>query len=193
MKGYDIKIRLDDYRPLTWRDLIIPADITFEQLNYIIQILNNFNGFHLYAFRINNGDITISQKEYLEDLAMWGYEGLLANETLINEFFETYDKISYTYDFGDSWEFTIEVKKTVDYDKNYPTIKRYKGDYCPIDDVGGTWELMELTAYKMGEIDSLPDYLMEWLEYLEEFDQDEMQDLLKEYCSYERANNDSDK
>ena len=50
-----------------------------------------------------------------------------------------------------------------------------------------------MTAYKRGEIDSLYDYLMEWIDYLEEFDQEEMQELLKQYCSYERVNNHSNK
>ena len=44
MKGYDVKIRLDDFRPLTWRDLIIPEKITFKDLDNIIKILYGFYG-----------------------------------------------------------------------------------------------------------------------------------------------------
>ena len=33
--GYDVKVRLNDFRPLTWRDLIIPDNITFMELDDI--------------------------------------------------------------------------------------------------------------------------------------------------------------
>ena len=39
MKGYDVKVRLDDFKPLTWRDLIIPAGINFKELDTILKIL----------------------------------------------------------------------------------------------------------------------------------------------------------
>ena len=152
MKGYDIKIRLDGCRPLTWRDLIIPADITFKQLHEIIQTLFGFNQMHLYAFRIGKYEICINEDEYENFLRndMDEEGGLYASKTIINEFFDNYEKISYEYDFGDSWSFTIEIKKSVEYDKKYPTIKRYKGDYNPIEDIGGVYVLMDMIAYKTG-------------------------------------------
>ena len=58
--------------------------------------------------------------------------------TLINDFFDGYDKITYWYDFGDDWWFDIEIKKKVGYDKNYVTIKRYKGKYILIEECKGT-------------------------------------------------------
>jgi hypothetical protein len=54
MNGYDIKVRLDDFRPLTWRDLIIPENITFHQLHLIMQELWDFNDNHLYEFNTND-------------------------------------------------------------------------------------------------------------------------------------------
>ena len=49
-KGYDVKIRLDDFRPLTWRDLIIPAGITFNDLDNAMKIIWDFAGYHLSRF-----------------------------------------------------------------------------------------------------------------------------------------------
>ena len=49
-KGYDVKVRLNNFRPLTWRDLIIPENITFDELDDILKTLWGFNGHHLSAF-----------------------------------------------------------------------------------------------------------------------------------------------
>ncbi|MDO5826395.1 MAG: hypothetical protein Q4Q22_08435, partial [Methanosphaera sp.] len=192
MTGYDIKIRLDDCRPLTWRDLIIPAGITFEEMHKIIQIVYNFYDIHLYAFRIKDLNVQINRDEF-EDFQrndMGEFDGVYASKTLINEFFEKCKKISYLYDFGDSWNFTIEIKKTVDYEKRYPTIKRYKGEYNPIEDIGGVYALMNLISYKKESINDLPDYIEENLEYLEEFDIDETQELLELNCDFKEKTTD---
>lgn len=53
-------------------------------------------------------------------------------------------KKSTEYDYGDGWSFTIEVKKTVGYDKEYLTIKRFKGEYNLQDDIGGVWGLEQM-------------------------------------------------
>ena len=53
MKGYDIKIRLDHVRPLIWRDLIIPSEITFKDLSDIIQEIFGLLNYHLYSFSLS--------------------------------------------------------------------------------------------------------------------------------------------
>lgn len=58
-KGYDVKVRLNDFRPLTWRDLIIPDNITFTELDDIMKTLWGFNGHHLSCFLIRKGDLII--------------------------------------------------------------------------------------------------------------------------------------
>ena len=50
LKAYDIKIRLDEVKPTCWRDLIIPAGITFEDLSDITQIVYGFKYEHDYKF-----------------------------------------------------------------------------------------------------------------------------------------------
>lgn len=64
------------------------------------------------------------------------YEKYDSNFTLINDFFEKTKKITYWYDFTDDWKFDIEIKKKIDYDKKYITIKRFEGKYNLLDDCG---------------------------------------------------------
>ena len=136
MKAYDVKVRLDDFRPLYWRDIIIPSGITFKDLNNILKILWGFNGYHLYEFTFKDDFDAINE----------------SNDTLIDEFFENNGKIFWEYDFGDGWSFTIEVKKVIESDKDYPVIKRFKGEYELKDDIGGVWGLHKLIEENSDEL-----------------------------------------
>ena len=141
-KGYDVKVRLNDFRPHTWRDLIIPDNITFMELDDILKTLWGFNGHHLSCFLLkkNNG-IIIDDDLSNETMMDMDYN---ANTTKLNEIFDYYDKITYWYDWGDDWQFDIEIKHKIDYDKDYVTIKRFKGKYNPVEDCGGTYGFSEI-------------------------------------------------
>lgn len=149
MKGYDIKIRLDKFKPLYWRDLIIPAGITFKDLDDIFKILWGFTGYHLSQFTFKNSDEIIAG-----DIRMFPFaeDELDGKEVIIDLYFETTKKIYWEYDFGDGWSFTVEIKKTVDYDKDYPTVKRFKGEYDLADDIGGTYGFKKLILENPDEL-----------------------------------------
>gem|GEM_PF-5090749 len=125
MKAYDVKLRLKGVKPITWRDLIIPAGIKFNKLHKIIQETFGFLDCHSYRFSIGDSQI--------------------GKTRVIDEYFDDVKWVDYEYDFGDGWEVRVEIKKIIaDYDKNYATLKRYKGDYNPIDDCGGVHGFMDL-------------------------------------------------
>ena len=140
-RGYDVKVRLNDFRPLTWRDLIIPENITFMELDDILKTLWGFNGHHLSCFLLRKTKQTIIDKG-LASQTMMGMD-YDANTTKVCEIFDKYNKVTYWYDFGDDWQFDIEIKKKIDYDKDYVTIKRFKGKYNPIEDIGGVYGLSD--------------------------------------------------
>ena len=178
-QGYDVKIRLNNFRPITWRDLIIPAGITFEELHMIIQILMDLDNYHLYMFEPKSNIERIVDFEFITD-----WDNIIDSKTtIIDKYFDNNKKIIYTYDFGDNWEFTIEIKKKVEITNHYPKIKRYKGDYNPVEDCGGVWRLGDLIGLKTGEIPMSE--ASEWdeiaLEYMEKFDLEDVQDLLEYY------------
>lgn len=147
MKAWDVKLRLKDVRPITWRDVLIPENITFKKLDKIINILFDFSGCHLSAFTFKDNPSVIM--DLSKDILTMGDE-IDSNTTYIDEYFKNNKKIYYEYDFGDGWEIDIEIKKLVDYDKTYPTLKRFKGGYNPVEDCGGPWAFEEMI--KNGEI-----------------------------------------
>lgn len=175
-KGYDVKVRLNDFRPLTWRDIIIPENITFDELDDILKTLWGFNGYHLSAFIVPKPNLFIINTEIAEE-SMMEYD-FDSSTTLIDDIFDKYDKVTYWYDFGDDWKFDIEIKKKIDYNKPYVTIKRFKGKYNPIEDYQGVWGLSEI-VYSAENPDDADPFLSEMAEELEEFDMEYTQNLLK--------------
>lgn len=181
--GYDVKVRLNNFRPLTWRDLIIPDNITFMELDDILKTLWGFNGHHLSCFLLPDRLNIIDEDLAKETMMGIDYD---ANTTIVSEIFDNYKKITYWYDFGDDWQFDIEIKKKIDYDKDYVTIKRFKGKYDPIEDCKGVYGLSEIVycAENPGMGD---DYFEDWVEYLEEFDM-EFSQLALERKAYIKSN-----
>lgn len=174
MAAYNIKLRLDDFRPLTWRDLIIPTGITFKELHDIIQITMGFLGYHLYNFSFKDSKKEIVDFEIRDSVMseMFGIEELDSNKTLIDPYFNHYKKINYLYDFGDSWSFTIEIKGTIEYDEEYPKLVRLKGEYNPVEDCGGVYGLSKLIYYKENPEEEIEEHLEGMLEELEKCDKD---------------------
>ena len=168
-KGWDVKVRFKDFKPNTWKDIIIPENITFMELDDILKTLWNFNGTHMSAFITDKDRKMIMDGDLKRETMMDG--DFDSNFTLINDFFDKYDKIMYWYDFTDDWRFDIEIKKKIDYDKKYVTIKRFKGKYNLIDDCGGPRGYGEILDYLNGDEENSI--------YLEEFDMDYCQELLE--------------
>ena len=167
MKGYDVKIRLDYFRPLTWRDLIIPSGINFRDLDSIMKILWDFTGYHLSCFTFkDSSDVVTNEFPNID----FNPGELNSKDVIIDEYFENNDKIYWEYDYGDGWSFTIEVKKIVETDKDYLVIKRFRGRYNPQDDIGGVWGLKEM-------IEENPDELTH-------FDKESVQEDLKDFKDY---------
>jgi len=121
-----------------WRKVIVPANITFRKLHYVIQDAFGWLSYHLYEFDILSGDKPVAQivcdeegMEYAE------CPSSMDNQTKLVKYLPKHKQIGYVYDMGDDWIHYIELEKVIDdYDKNYPTCVDGKGD-CPPEDVGG--------------------------------------------------------
>lgn len=181
--GYDVKVRLNDFRPLTWRDLIIPENMTFMELDDVLKTLWGFNGHHLSCFLLPDRLKVMDDELAKETMMDSDYD---ANTTAVGEIFKDYKKVTYWYDFGDDWRFDIEIKKKIDYDKDYVTIKRFKGKYNPIEDCRGIYGLSEVVfcAENPGKGD---EYFEDFVDYLEEFDM-EFSQMALERKAYVKSN-----
>ena len=110
--AYQIKISIKDIKPVIWRRLRIPGNITFQQLHQIIQASFGWLDYHLYKFEVQKTVVTIRDDNYAPgELYGEGFTELDSENTKINELFDANDRCEYEYDFGDSWEHEIIIEK----------------------------------------------------------------------------------
>ena len=146
-KYYEIKVSIRDTHPPVWRRLQIPAGITFHELNAIIQIAFGWCGYHLYEFEVG---ATLHEQGKLigipyEDDDWFGQETIDSRKTKIDNYFQEFKRMKYTYDFGDNWIHDITIEKIVETDtklKNPICIKAKMADLP--EDCGGPWGYQEL-------------------------------------------------
>jgi hypothetical protein len=136
--SYQFLITLGLENHEVWRRVIVPADITFRKLHFVIQDAFGWLSYHLYEFDILKGDKPVA-------LIVCDEEGMeyadcpasMDNKTKLAKYLPKHKQIGYVYDMGDDWMHYIELEKAIDnYDKNYPTCVEGKGN-CPPEDVGG--------------------------------------------------------
>ena len=159
MKGYDIKIRLDNFKPNTWRDLIIPENITFQQLHLIRQELWDLKNKYPYQFTIKKTNIRYLnfEEKTVENEHSTEENEFDSKEHPISELFDSEENIKYIYGLNEEWSFTITVKKSVEYNEFYPYLKRFKGEYNPIEDCDGINDLSNIikTYENKGNVDKI--------------------------------------
>lgn len=130
MTGYQLKITIKDSHPPIWRRIIVPAHISFYDLDDIIERAFGWTHDHMFAFDFRSLQVEFvgSPMKDSEDTA---YE-------CIDEWLDEGDTFLYTYDFGDDWQHTVKVEKIIKYDKRYPQVLKSKGSNM-IEDCGGIW------------------------------------------------------
>lgn len=141
MGAYQFKIVIKGSKPPIWRRVVVPQGITFEMLHQIIQAAFCWSGCHLYEFELRARGILVAPDSAYDDFQM---PGTISSDTVIDELVADLKKFTYTYDFGDNWEHTIEVEKLLE-DECDPWAKviKYKGDVIP-EDCGGIYGYYDL-------------------------------------------------
>ena len=106
---YQIKVTLLGTRPPIWRRLLVPADLTLEQLHDVLQLAMGWQDCHMHDFRI--GQKRFGTPDPTERLM--GLPGTASERTvrLLTVLGKVGAKAVYTYDFGDGWEHGIVVEK----------------------------------------------------------------------------------
>ncbi len=106
-----IKVTLLGSSPPIWRRLLVPADMTLEQLHSVLQEAMGWDDDHLHEFRIGQRRFG---RPALDD-------GVIGRSTVGNErtvrlitvLGKVGAKAVYAYDFGDSWKHEIVVEKVL--------------------------------------------------------------------------------
>jgi hypothetical protein len=161
---YQIKVTLKGSKPPIWRRFQVTGDTTLGELHNILQIVMGWGNYHLHDFTINGqvyGDPADDEFGEFGTKDEWRY--------MLNQVISTPGtRFEYEYDFGDSWEHTLDVEKILPPGQGvqYPLCIKGKRA-CPPEDVGGIWGYEDfLDAIQDSEH---PEH-EEWLEWIGEFD-----------------------
>ena len=140
---YQIKVTLLGTKPLIWRRLLVPADLTLAQLHNVLQIAIGWDDGHMHEFRIGQRRFGRPfPDERLMGMTPTEGEGAVRLSAVLGR---VGAKMIYTYDFGDSWEHGIVLEKRLPADPaaTYPVCTAGKLA-CPPEDCGGVWGFYEL-------------------------------------------------
>lgn len=139
MKCFKLKIKLlGVQKPPVWRDVLVEASITFEDLHEIIQIAMGWEFCHLHQFIVGDR----RRGTYIGAAGDMGFEDMLEqSEITIDEYLKkAKDKFWYEYDFGDGWEHEVTLLEVVEVSEEAPLPSVIKGKgACPPEDCGGPW------------------------------------------------------
>jgi hypothetical protein len=105
---YQIKVTLLGTSPPIWRRLLVPANLTLEQLHDVLQLAMGWEDCHMHDFRIG-------QKRFGTPDPDERLMGTASERTarLFSVLGKVGAKAVYTYDFGDGWQHGIAVEKVL--------------------------------------------------------------------------------
>ncbi len=135
LQALQIKIALNNIKPMIWRRILVPNDITLSEFHEYIQCAMEWEEAHLHSFTSVDKRIFVPVFE-AEDLDERCEDE--SQISLVEVLQKKGDKLYYCYDFGDNWEHTITVEKVrpiADID-NYDFCLGGKRA-CPPEDCGG--------------------------------------------------------
>lgn len=138
---FQFKITLEEIKPTIWRRIQVLDSYTFWDLHVAIQDAMGWNDSHLHEFTVTNPVTDVKEHIGIPDEEGFDEREVLAGWNInIKDYFThpSNQKVSYLYDFGDSWQHQVE------FEGEYA---RHSGKYpiclageraCPPDDVGGS-------------------------------------------------------
>ncbi len=137
---YQIKVTLDNIAPPIWRRFQV-EDCTLADLHAVIQMSMGWYNSHLHMFTIGGEQYTDPEMGGDPD------ETSTHSESLAHLVDQGHRTFRYIYDFGDSWEHTIEVEEVLPSEPKtkYPRCVEGKRA-CPPEDCGGPWGYQEFLA-----------------------------------------------
>ncbi len=183
-----LRVTLKGTEPEVWRRIAIRADASFAHLHHAIQLAMGWTNSHLHEFKL--GKLRLAAAGGFGVDAMWddGGQEPAGAYRLDEHFTRANKKATYTYDFGDSWEHTVRLEKTIDGEvwrglvdgadaaapsegtrakrrtrKGEPIALCTGGERaCPPEDCGGVWGYQEILEMLAAPEKYSDDERMEW-------------------------------
>jgi len=136
---YQLKITLSDSKPPIWRRVEVADRITLAQLHDIIQTVMGWTDSHPHIFSVGRVSYGVPDPVFDEDVRdEWRYK---LNDVLT----APKQKLSYEYDFGDSWTHEVLLEKVLAPEPGVSYPRCTAGNRaCPPEDCGGVWGYADL-------------------------------------------------
>jgi hypothetical protein len=158
---HQIRITLNESKPVIWRRIQVESNATFLELHITIQLAMGWTNSHLFEFRNEQKVFSLPN----EDDKLFEEDMLNAAEERIENFFkEAGDEITYIYDFGDSWGHNVVLEKILTEDKRikYPICTAGNMN-CPREDSGGIRGFYEKIKISQDETHPEHEEIITWL------------------------------
>ncbi len=168
---YTVKLTLVGSEPPITRTVEIP-DMTFGDLNDVIQIAMGWSNDHLHEFRIGRSRVL---GDSLADGGLFDSDQEDEFDVLVSHLTDKErGKVTFTYDFGDSWEHTVKISapKPRKPELFYPRCTA-GARACPPEDCGGLFGYLNLCDTLQRPASDLSDEEQDQLEWLASFDPEE--------------------
>jgi hypothetical protein len=154
---YQIKVTLHGTHPPIWRSILVLGNTTLLKLHDILQIVMGWEDYHLHVFKIKGSVYGNPIDDEYGDLGTIDEATVKLSHLIHREG----QRLSYEYDFGDSWNHTLLVEKILPTQEGirYPLCLKGKRA-CPPEDVGGVWGYQDfLEAIRNPDHDEHEEYL----------------------------------
>jgi len=181
---YQLKVQLKGIRLPIWRRILIADVAPLDVFHHAVQISMGWTNSHLHQFIDGKRRYGLVDPEYGMD---WDDDLLDESNFKVKDLFsEVGDSVLYEYDFGDGWLHQIKLEKITPFEANQLLPVCIKGKRaCPPEDVGGVPGYLDFLEKWQDESDPEHDDILEWAgEYFlgpEEFDQEEANEILREF------------
>jgi hypothetical protein len=135
-----LRITLDDVVPTVWRRLLVPGGVRLAKLHDVFQVAMGWTDSHLHSF-------TISDDRYGPHFDDHPEEEINERQVTVIRAIGEHRRFSYEYDFGDSWDHTVEVENEERVPLGLKHAVCLDGENaCPPEDCGGAGGYAELLA-----------------------------------------------
>ena len=133
---YHLKVVLEGTKPLVWRRLQVPGNANLGWLHAVLQVAMGWSNSHLHQFLFDD-QVCSDPSSGLEDNdpSVLNESKVILSDAIPNQ----KDKMTYEYDFGDSWNHKIIVEKILSADPAASKVALCLDGAraCPPDDCGG--------------------------------------------------------
>ncbi|MGB0371195.1 MAG: plasmid pRiA4b ORF-3 family protein [Opitutales bacterium] len=137
---FRLRIELNEIEPVIWREITVPKSISLAWLHEVIQIAMGWMDMHLHQFEKDGTIYELPSEDGDGSVASIDESTVPLNRLFVSPG----DTMKYTYDFGDDWEHSIELKEVLPAGSG-DIVQCIGGENAgPPEDCGGAYGYMDL-------------------------------------------------